>query len=59
MVALLARQVPAKRRCCALLPGWNISPAAIFASRPGRVGRLHARERKVGFVLQHYAPAAI
>ncbi len=26
------RQVPAKRRCCALLPGWSISPAVIFVS---------------------------
>ncbi len=54
MYCLVSRQVPAKRRCCAIA-GLNISPAAIFVSTVRTVSRLHARERKVGFVFQHYA----
>ncbi|SUG76955.1 sulfate ABC transporter ATP-binding protein [Salmonella enterica subsp. enterica] len=49
------RQVPVKRRCCALLPGWNISPSGHIRFHGTDVSRLHARERKVGFVFQHYA----
>lgn len=32
MVALLGPSAPEKPRCCALLPGWSIKPAGIFAS---------------------------
>ncbi len=32
MVALLGPSGSGKRRCCALLPGWSISPAVIFVS---------------------------
>ncbi len=50
---LVSRQVPVKRRCCALLPA-NISPAAIFVSTVRTLAAC-TRERKVGFAFQHYA----
>ncbi len=49
------RQVPAKRRCCALLLGWKHQSSGHVRFHGIDVSRLHARERKVGFVFQHYA----
>lgn len=44
-----------KPRCCALSPGLEHQTSGHIRFHGTDVSRLHARDRKVGFVFQHYA----
>ena len=49
------RQAPAKRHCCASSPVWNLPiPERILFDGEDTTHR-NARDRRVGFVFQHYA----
>ena len=53
--AARARRAPARRRCCGSSPGWRWpTPGKVL--RDGEdITNQSARDRKIGFVFQHYA----
>ena len=55
LLALLGPRAPARRRCCASSPGWSSPTAGASCSAARTPPALAVRERRVGFVFQHYA----
>ncbi len=55
MVALLGRPVPGKTTLLRIIAGLEHQTSGHIRFHGTDVSRLHARDRKVGFVFQHYA----